>query len=78
MALKDHPTFLEIAAFSYFPASFMVGPQFNLKRYLDFVQGRYTSISADGVSHIKILIDKILEKIEKRSKKSNTFLYNKI
>ncbi|XP_061934978.1 lysophospholipid acyltransferase 5 [Apis cerana] len=48
VALKDHPTFLEIAAFSYFPASFIVGPQFSMKRYLDFVQGRYTSINTDG------------------------------
>lgn len=68
VALKDHPTFLEIAGFSYFPASFIVGPQFSMKRYLDFVQGRFTSISPDGVSHIKILI-KYWKRLEKNRKK---------
>lgn len=40
VALKEQPTFLEIAAFTYFPGSFLVGPQFSMKRYLDFVNGR--------------------------------------
>ncbi|XP_076749797.1 lysophosphatidylcholine acyltransferase 3 protein nessy [Xylocopa sonorina] len=39
--LKKKPTFLEILAFSYFPGSFLVGPQFSMKRYLDYVQGQY-------------------------------------
>ncbi|XP_029037777.2 lysophospholipid acyltransferase 5 [Osmia bicornis bicornis] len=40
VALKEQPTFLEVAAFTYFPGSFLVGPQFSMKRYLDFVNGR--------------------------------------
>ena len=40
LALKQKPTFLEIAAFMYFPGSFLVGPQFSMKRYLDYVNGQ--------------------------------------
>nr|XP_003701017.1 PREDICTED: lysophospholipid acyltransferase 5 isoform X1 [Megachile rotundata] len=40
VALKEQPSFLEVAAFIYFPGSFLVGPQFSMKRYLDFVNGR--------------------------------------
>ncbi|XP_043250629.1 lysophospholipid acyltransferase 5 isoform X1 [Colletes gigas] len=40
VALKTQPTFLEVAAFTYFPGSFLVGPQFSMKRYLDYVNGR--------------------------------------
>ncbi|KAL7645692.1 UNVERIFIED_CONTAM: hypothetical protein RMT77_002569 [Armadillidium vulgare] len=38
-ALKMRPSLLEIAGHTYFPASFMVGPQFSMKRYLSFVHG---------------------------------------
>nr|XP_053646763.1 LOW QUALITY PROTEIN: lysophospholipid acyltransferase 5-like [Cherax quadricarinatus] len=38
-ALPYTPTLVEIAAHTYFPASFMVGPQFSMRRYLDFVKG---------------------------------------
>ncbi|XP_078033806.1 lysophosphatidylcholine acyltransferase 3 protein nessy [Augochlora pura] len=38
-AIKEPPTLLEITAFSYFPGSFLVGPQFSMKRYLDYVNG---------------------------------------
>ncbi|XP_076183758.1 lysophosphatidylcholine acyltransferase 3 protein nessy isoform X2 [Ptiloglossa arizonensis] len=40
VALAAQPTFLEVAAFTYFPGSFLVGPQFSMKRYLDYVNGR--------------------------------------
>ncbi|CAL7949229.1 unnamed protein product [Xylocopa violacea] len=43
VALKEKPTFLEIVAFIYFPGSFLVGPQFNMKRYLDYVYGQQES-----------------------------------
>ena len=36
-ALRVRPSILEVAAHTYFPASFMVGPQFSMRRYLDFV-----------------------------------------
>ncbi|XP_012263118.2 lysophospholipid acyltransferase 5 [Athalia rosae] len=38
-ALKETPSFLEMAAFIYFPGSFLVGPQFSMKRYLKYVNG---------------------------------------
>lgn len=38
-ALKEVPSFLEMAAFVYFPGSFLVGPQFSMKRYLMYVKG---------------------------------------
>ncbi|MPC23168.1 Lysophospholipid acyltransferase 5 [Portunus trituberculatus] len=38
-ALSFTPTLIEIAGHTYFPASFMVGPQFSMRRYLDFVKG---------------------------------------
>ena len=37
-ALSFTPTLIEIAGHTYFPASFMVGPQFSMRRYLDFVK----------------------------------------
>ncbi|XP_031848228.1 lysophosphatidylcholine acyltransferase 3 protein nessy [Nomia melanderi] len=40
VALKEQPTFLEVVGFAYFPGSFLVGPQFSMKRYLDFVNGQ--------------------------------------
>ncbi|GFG41009.1 hypothetical protein Cfor_12605 [Coptotermes formosanus] len=38
-ALSKMPSLLEVAGYTYFPASFLVGPQFPMKRYLDFVAG---------------------------------------
>lgn len=38
--LKTRPSFLEVAAFMYFPGSFLIGPQFSMKRYLDYVNGQ--------------------------------------
>lgn len=40
VALKKQPSLLEMAAFVYFPGSFLIGPQFSMKRYLDYVDGR--------------------------------------
>ncbi len=37
-ALPYTPTLIEIAGHTYFPASFMVGPQFSMRRYLDFIK----------------------------------------
>uniref|UniRef100_A0A1B6FRU6 Lysophospholipid acyltransferase 5 n=2 Tax=Cuerna arida TaxID=1464854 RepID=A0A1B6FRU6_9HEMI len=41
VALTKVPSFLEVLAHSYFPASFLVGPQFSMKRYQDFVSGKF-------------------------------------
>jgi lysophospholipid acyltransferase 5 len=38
-ALSKVPSLLEVAGYTYFPASFLVGPQFPMRRYLDFVAG---------------------------------------
>ncbi|XP_043279250.1 lysophospholipid acyltransferase 5 isoform X2 [Venturia canescens] len=39
VALCTCPSFLEVAAYVYFPGSFLVGPQFSMRRYLDYVNG---------------------------------------
>lgn len=38
-ALPHVPSLLEVAGHTYFPASFMVGPQFSMRRYQDFIKG---------------------------------------
>ncbi|XP_069703980.1 lysophospholipid acyltransferase 5 [Periplaneta americana] len=46
-ALSKTPSLLEVAAYTYFPASFLVGPQFPMKRYLDFVSGTFKDEKED-------------------------------
>ncbi|XP_064214490.1 lysophospholipid acyltransferase 5 [Tribolium castaneum] len=41
VALKTCPNVLEFFAHALFPASFMVGPQFPMKKYQDFVAGKF-------------------------------------
>jgi lysophospholipid acyltransferase 5 len=41
VALERCPTVLEFFGHTLFPASFMVGPQFPMKRYQDFVAGKF-------------------------------------
>jgi len=49
--LQTCPSLLEVAAHTYFPASYLVGPQFSMRRYLDFVHGRlFTEQLPDTVS----------------------------
>lgn len=45
-ALKRFPTFLETAAHCFFPGSFLIGPQFPMKRYLDFVDGKFGKVGS--------------------------------
>uniref|UniRef100_A0A1B0AI88 Lysophospholipid acyltransferase 5 n=1 Tax=Glossina pallidipes TaxID=7398 RepID=A0A1B0AI88_GLOPL len=40
-ALRELPTLLELLAFSYFPASFLVGPQFPFRRYRRFINREF-------------------------------------
>lgn len=48
-ALDKVPSFLEVAGYIYFPASFLVGPQFSMKRYLSFTSGVFEeSIAANA------------------------------
>ncbi|KAH0547447.1 lysophospholipid acyltransferase 5 [Cotesia glomerata] len=51
--LKALPSFLEIAAFVYFPGSFLVGPQFTVKRYQNYVSGVFIKESGGGSNHIE-------------------------
>lgn len=49
LALREVPSLLEIAGFSYFPTSFLVGPQFPMKRYQDFISGKLKHNSQDSL-----------------------------
>ncbi|RZB54390.1 lysophospholipid acyltransferase 5 [Asbolus verrucosus] len=42
VALNKCPSVLEFFGHTLFPASFMVGPQFPMKRYQDFVNGKFS------------------------------------
>ncbi|XP_066996783.2 lysophospholipid acyltransferase 5 isoform X1 [Anabrus simplex] len=49
-ALDRIPTLLEVAGHTYFPASFLVGPQFPMRRYLNFVTGQFKeSLNESGL-----------------------------
>lgn len=39
--IKDLPNVIELAAFSYFPSSFIVGPQFPFNRYSRFINNEF-------------------------------------
>lgn len=39
--VSQKPSLLEIGAFTYFPASFLVGPQFSFRRYTSFVNKEF-------------------------------------
>ncbi|KAB0798109.1 hypothetical protein PPYR_09102 [Photinus pyralis] len=41
VALREMPQFLETLGFVFFPTSFLVGPQFPLKRYQEFIEGKF-------------------------------------
>lgn len=47
-ALQREPSFLQIAGFTYFFGGFLVGPQFSMKRYLDFVEGKFNDRILNG------------------------------
>lgn len=56
-AVKTKPSLLEIAAFTYFPASFLVGPQFSYRRYLSFIDkefDKYDGFFAAGAKRAAI------------------------
>ncbi|XP_023018791.2 lysophosphatidylcholine acyltransferase 3 protein nessy [Leptinotarsa decemlineata] len=42
VALQKRPSLLEMFGHAFFPASFLVGPQFPMKRYQEFVSGQYS------------------------------------
>ncbi|XP_057670002.1 lysophospholipid acyltransferase 5-like [Diorhabda carinulata] len=43
LALVKRPSILEIYGHSFFPSSFLVGPQISMRRYNDFVDGKFNS-----------------------------------
>ncbi|KAF8769891.1 Lysophospholipid acyltransferase 5 like protein [Argiope bruennichi] len=47
-ALKKCPSLLEVAGHTYFFGGFMVGPQFPMKRYIDFIEGRFPGKDLSG------------------------------
>ncbi|KAK2709761.1 hypothetical protein QYM36_013437 [Artemia franciscana] len=51
--LKNCPSLLEIAAHTYFPGGFLVGPQFTMRRYLDFVCNRFDSMATGKGNNVK-------------------------
>ncbi|XP_058792721.1 lysophospholipid acyltransferase 5 [Phymastichus coffea] len=52
-ALREDPSLLEMAAYVYFPGSFLIGPQFSMKRYLDYVNGKLMDHERDSEGNIK-------------------------
>jgi len=45
MALVECPSLLEMCGHVYFPGAFLVGPQFSMKRYLDFTRGIFDKVN---------------------------------
>jgi PREDICTED: similar to MGC81123 protein len=44
-ALLETPSFLEILSISFFPSSFLVGPQFEARRFLKFYSNEKSSLN---------------------------------
>lgn len=42
VALVKRPGLLEVFGHCFFPAAFLIGPQFPMKRYQEFVAGKYS------------------------------------
>ncbi|KRT84759.1 hypothetical protein AMK59_1530, partial [Oryctes borbonicus] len=42
MALQKRPAFLEFCGHQFFPTSFVIGPQFSMKRFQEFTKGVYS------------------------------------
>lgn len=55
--VKVKPSLLELAAFTYFPASCLVGPQFSFRRYCSFINkefGKYTGNMSAGAKRAAV------------------------
>lgn len=48
--VKVKPNLLEIAAFTYFPASFLVGPQFSYRRYCSFINKEFSKYAGNMIA----------------------------
>lgn len=47
VVLREVPSLLEMAGYTYFPTSFLVGPQFPMKKYQDFIGGKFHGVSCE-------------------------------
>ncbi|XP_050313529.1 lysophospholipid acyltransferase 5 [Anthonomus grandis grandis] len=47
-ALAQPPTLLQMLAHSLFPSAFLVGPQFSMRRFLDFISGKFHGKGSNG------------------------------
>ncbi|KAL1502071.1 hypothetical protein ABEB36_007271 [Hypothenemus hampei] len=47
-ALKEKPTLLQVLGHSLFPSACLVGPQFSMRRFLDFINGKFHLKTSDG------------------------------
>lgn len=47
LALVEAPSLLEMCGHVYFPGGFLVGPQFSMKRYLDFTTQKFDQVWND-------------------------------
>ncbi|KAG8197373.1 hypothetical protein JTE90_013498 [Oedothorax gibbosus] len=47
-ALRNCPSLIEVAGHTYFFGGFMVGPQFPMKRYIDFINGSFPAKTIAG------------------------------
>jgi len=47
LALVEAPSLLEMCGHVYFPGGFLVGPQFSMKRYLDFTTQKFDQVGND-------------------------------
>jgi lysophospholipid acyltransferase 5 len=57
-AIRRIPTLLEVAGYTYFPASFMVGPQFPMARYLQMIYGTLKP-EVQNLSRWKVIRNKL-------------------
>lgn len=57
VALKERPSLLEIAAYAYFPGAFLIGPQFSMRRYLNYVNGQLAERVSNWSKHLRTQIE---------------------
>ncbi|XP_055387820.1 lysophospholipid acyltransferase 5 [Condylostylus longicornis] len=52
-AIYDMPNLLQLTSFTYFPASFLVGPQFQYQRYKNFINGKFDNYKGNIEAGLK-------------------------
>lgn len=77
--VKVKPNLLEIAAFTYFPASFLVGPQFSYRRYSSFINkefGKYTGNMTAGAKRAAVGFAYLIVNIVGAGYLSDAYIYS--